>query len=78
MLVTDLQRADWLGCAGNPVLRTPHGPHGELFDLTRDPVQRCNRWADPAAAPLRREMAGRLLAKIVDTQARHQRQIAVA
>ena len=51
---------------------------GELFDLTQDPVQRYNRWADPEAAALRREMEGRLLEKIVDTQARHLRQVAVA
>ena len=52
--------------------------HGELFDLTADPVQRYNRWADPGAAALRGEMEGRLLDKIVDTQARHVRQVAVA
>ena len=52
--------------------------HGELFDLAVDPVQRYNRWADPAAAALRGEMEGRLLDKIVDTQARHVRQVAVA
>ena len=51
---------------------------GELFDLTQDPVQRYNRWADPGAAALRREMEGRLLEQIVDTQARHLRQVAVA
>ena len=51
---------------------------GELFDLTQDPVQRYNRWADPGSAVLRREMEGRLLEKIVDTQARHLRQVAVA
>ena len=52
--------------------------HGELFDLGVDPVQRFNRWADPGAAALRAEMEGRLLDKIVDTQARHVRQVAVA
>ena len=52
--------------------------HGELFDLTADPVQRYNRWADPGAAAQRGEMEGRLLDKIVDTQARHVRQVAVA
>ena len=52
--------------------------HGELFDLTADPVQRYNRWADPGAAALRGEMEGRLLDKIVDTQARHVRQVAIA
>lgn len=52
--------------------------YGELFDLTADPVQRYNRWADPAAADLRGEMEGRLLDKIVDTQARHLRQVAIA
>ena len=52
--------------------------HGELFDLTVDPVQRYNRWADPGAAALRGEMEGRMLDKIVDTQARHVRQVAVA
>ena len=52
--------------------------HGELFDLTQDPVQRYNRWADPGSAVLRREMEGRLLEKIVDTRARHLRQVAVA
>ena len=51
---------------------------GELFDLTQDPVQRYNRWGDPGAAALRREMEGRLLEKIVDSQARHLRQVAVA
>ena len=52
--------------------------YGELFDLTQDPVQRYNRWADPGAAALRREMEGRLLEKIVESQARHRRQVAVA
>jgi len=52
--------------------------HGELFDLNSDPVQRYNRWADPGAAALRGEMEGRLLDKIVDTQARHVRQVAIA
>ena len=32
--------------------------HGELFDLTVDPVQRYNRWADSGAAALRGEMEG--------------------
>ena len=67
-LVTD--RASYTRYRGNRC--------GELFDLTQDPVQRYNRWGDPGAAALRREMEGRLLEKIVDSQARHLRQVAVA
>ena len=70
VLITDQQRAIYTRYRGNR--------HGELFDLAADPVQRYNRWADPGAAALRGEMEGRLLDKIVDTQARHVRQVAVA
>ena len=35
-LITDQQRADWLGCYGHPVLKTPHidglASRGTLFD----------------------------------------------
>ena len=29
-------------------------PYGELFDLSADPEERCNRWDDPASAPSNR------------------------
>lgn len=54
-------------------LRTPtarltwHGAgiRGELYDLTRDPHEFRNLWDEPGAAPLRMEMLGRLLDRMV-------------
>ncbi len=36
------------------------GTEGELYDLSDDPLQRVNRWDDPAVAALRGRPAGRL------------------
>ncbi|MEI9988071.1 MAG: hypothetical protein WDN69_36185 [Aliidongia sp.] len=39
------------------------GSEGELYDLTRDPQQRHNRWDDPDLAAIRRRLTG-----LIDTE----------
>ena len=36
------------------------GTEGELYDLTDDPLQRHNRWGDPAVAALRSDLVADL------------------
>jgi hypothetical protein len=39
------------------------GSEGELYDLTDDPLQRVNRWDDPAAAGVRADLVDELAAQ---------------
>ena len=36
------------------------GTEGELYDLTSDPLQRTNRWDDPACAGMRSDLVADL------------------
>jgi uncharacterized sulfatase len=44
-------------------------PYGELYDLTEDPGEVVNRWDDPAHAPRRAALLGRLLAAMEPLEA---------
>ncbi|MGN6359524.1 MAG: sulfatase-like hydrolase/transferase, partial [Thermomicrobiales bacterium] len=56
LIVSDQHRADWLGCAGHPAVRTPH-----LDGLTRDGVWFTHTYCNaPLCVPSRMSMlAGR-------------------
>ena len=59
-LNADSQPSGRLGGAG-PKRGTVHdGTEGELYDLADDPLQRVNRWTDPACAATRAELLERL------------------
>jgi len=45
----------------------PGQTYGELFDLTDDPNELCNRWADPACRGVRDELMIRLLHRLAET-----------
>ena len=54
-----ITRDGWVCTAYRP--GTVHdGSEGELYSLTDDPLQRVNRWADPATRTVRDELLGDL------------------
>ena len=58
-----ITREGWVCTAYKP--GTVHdGTEGELYDLAEDPLQRNNRWADPACSAIQSD----LLADLWDSQ----------
>ena len=54
-----MYRGDWVVTAYRP--GTSHdGTEGELYDLVDDPLQRVNRWDDPAVRPRRDDLVADL------------------
>jgi len=57
--VRTVMRDHWVCSAYRP--GTSHdGTEGELYDLSDDPLQQVNRWADPALAAVRRDLVADL------------------
>ena len=62
-ICTDQQRADTLGCTGNPFVRG----EGELYDLDEDPDEACNRFFDPEYHDVKLDMLSRLTDRMAFT-----------
>ncbi|MCU1463485.1 MAG: arylsulfatase family protein [Acidimicrobiales bacterium] len=54
-----IARDGWVCTACEPGTRHD-GTEGELYDLAEDPMQRVNRWGDPACRPLRDDLVADL------------------
>jgi hypothetical protein len=67
-ITTDQQRYDTVGTNGALLSRTPVldrlAAEGELYDLADDPLQRVNRFDDPAMVNVRITLSERLRARL--------------
>jgi hypothetical protein len=67
-ITTDQQRYDTVGTNGGLLSRTPVldrlAAEGELYDLADDPLQRVNRFDDPAIVNVRVTLSGRAGARL--------------